>query len=131
MDKNARYSLIALGILAVAASVFGIFSYSSKIQISASNNVVQAVVVDRSVPLKMGENSLQNGPKKITMESRIIAVNSNLISVDEALQREIIGSVKSGEMILGKNTNQILPNTQFSITLLDPSRVVQFLAEEI
>lgn len=131
MDKNARYSLIALGVLAVAASVFGIFSYSSKVQISASNNVVQAVVVDRSVPLKMGENSLQNGPKKITMESRVIAVNSNLISVDEALQREIIGFVKSGEMILGKNTNQILPNTQFSITLLDPSKVVQFLAEEI
>jgi len=130
MDKNARYSLTALGILAVAASIFGILSLTTKVQISASTNVAQ-VVVDRSVPLKMGANNLRNGPKKITLQSKVIAVNDNLISVEDAMQREIIGSLTYSKNVLGENTNQIPPDTQFSVPLQDSSRVVQFLSEEI
>lgn len=130
MDKNARYSLIALGVLAVAASAFAVFALSSRVQISASTEVRQPVV-DRSVPLKVGNNALKNGPKKITLNSKIIAVNSNLISVGEAIQKEIVGSLQYGNYVLGKNTQEIPPNADFSINLIDGSKVIEFLPEEI
>ncbi len=130
MDKNARYSLIALGVLAVAASVFSIFAISSRVQISASTNVSQPVI-DRSIPLKVGNNVLQNGPKKITLQSKVIAVNDSLVSLGDAIQNEIVGTIKYENSILGESIMQIPRNVQFSLTLLDSTKVVEFLPEEI
>jgi hypothetical protein len=130
MDKNARYSLLSLGVLAVAAVFFGYFGITGKNQISASS-LQTGVVVDHSIPLKVGENTLQNGAWTITKDSLVIAINNNLVSIPEAQQKGVLGDVKIDGAILNQSTGQILPNKRFTIIVLDSTKLIQFLPQEI
>lgn len=131
MNQSSRNSLIAISVLAGAIILVGSIIYKSNFTIQASSETTPATP-NKSVPLKTGWNSLTNGPKTATLQSRIITINGSLISIEEAKTRGVIDSVASTKdgTILNEN-NKILPKEGFEIFVKDITLSPAFYPEEI
>ena len=113
MEKNVRYSIVALAVLGVAALGVGAF-YWGEASISASTAVPSnsSSVESEAIPLKQGWNKITNGPKSIYLDSEIIGVNGWLQTVAQAQKEGRIGEIKTveGDKVLGRDIEKIDPN---------------------
>ena len=121
MEKNVRYSIVALAVLGVAALGVGAF-YWGEASISASTAVPSnsSSVESEAIPLKQGWNKITNGPKSIYLDSEIIGVNGWLQTVAQAQEEGRIGEIKTleGDKVLGRDIEKIDPNAVIYINAL-------------
>jgi hypothetical protein len=123
MEKNSKYSLIALSFLIVSVIFVGVLVEKSTLSIQANSQVPSEVIPDLSTPLKEGANYFTNGPKSITLESRIIGISGSLISIADAKQRGIVdyAARENDGKILGEEISKINPGEKFIVGVKDIS----------
>jgi hypothetical protein len=123
MEKNSKYALIALSVLIVGVIFVGVLVRNSTLSIQASSQVPSEVIPDLSIPLKEGANYFTNGPKSITLESRIIGISGSLISIADAKQRGIVdyAARENDGKILGEGISKINPGEKFIVGVKDIS----------
>jgi hypothetical protein len=101
--KNKLFTLISVIALALAVSVVGIYSYLSNPKVSADieNDTYRQVGF---VSVKKGWNYFNSGDYILSSDSRIISINGNLISLEDARRRNMISKMsltKDGTIISG------------------------------
>ena len=130
MDRGAKYSAIALGLLAVVSSAVYV---SYLVSVSASPAEPDRIGLEdwqnRSAPLKAGWNSVAGGSLPISEESKIIVIGgSRIVSIAQARQMAIIGDVVvKQDNILGRDIDQIPPREEFSIYISDSNAPISII----
>ena len=131
MDKNAKYAVFALTVLALGViGVAGVYLGSN---IEASQVVPTRNASDSAAtPIKFGPNQLKNGPQSIYPDDEVILTNDGLISIAKALSESRVVEVKTSDgKILGADADRIAPNDQFTLNAGEVSGLFAFYPDQL
>jgi len=121
MSQQARYSLTAIAVLAVA--VLGLIIFRAKIMAdinpAPAPSQIMGVEAERveTVALKAGWNYFKNSDFAVSQDSEIIKMNGEVFSVNEALAFGIIDEVAdqtTGAKLI-RDISEIAPGNGFEI----------------
>lgn len=116
MSKSSKYSLITLGVLAVATLVVGV-NYLVQQTVGANpETTTSSPAASYAVPLKQGTNNLTNGQIPLTLDDAVIGIRGSLMTARVAQGRGIIGEIKDSEgKVLGREVEEIGKNKSFTL----------------
>jgi len=116
--QNRNYTILSLGLLAVAVVVVGSYAYLSRPQVSADIKTSQQT---EFYSLKKGWNYFTAGNQIINADSRIISINGSLISLDKARERGIVGEISliKDDKIIARNVEMVTAGGSFAVYVED------------
>jgi hypothetical protein len=131
MDKNAKYAVFALAVLALG--VLGVAGAYLGLQIEASQVTPSQNASDPgATPIKFGANQLKNGPRSIYPDNEVILTDDGLISIAKALSEGKVIEVRTSDgKILGTDADRIAPNDQFTLNAGEVSGLFAFYPDQL